>query len=332
MLCLMLNELIRASDSRIICSYNFFPKQAPWSGLVHKINPYQIYQLGQAIQTLLSIPDSATISEAAFSLSLPKWTLERFVEEPEIHVPLSSEAAKSVLLAISKCERHYFQSDGTPIPDKDWGEHIPSWEISSVKQDISRFEHLIAAELAASATYHVSGVGIFVPEKLIENAHEHIPANIRSAVPENAILEIKSAGRALALDLPTAAGFHVLRGLECVMEEYYCYFAGGEAKQFKSWGECLIELDKLCKSGVAQKPSKKSIRHLRQIKDLDRNPLMHPEDILSINEAFTLFNMGLTTITSMVQELIDLRSAAMKFANAVQPMGKAALKLAAPHR
>src|SRR3546814_11973446 len=62
--------------------------------------------------------------------------------------------------------------------------------------------------------------------------------------------EFKAAGRCLAFDLPTASGFHVLRAVECVLDEYYRKFAGPNAKECKSWFDYIAALQKIGRAHV----------------------------------------------------------------------------------
>jgi hypothetical protein len=83
-------------------------------------------------------------------------------------------------------------------------------------------------------------------------------------------------------------------------------FTGKDPSTKKTWGEYVGDLQKLADDGasLAVVPEKKTIRTLDQIRDLDRNPLMHPRDVLSPSDAMVLFNLATSAIMAMAGELV----------------------------
>src|SRR5262249_1617525 len=61
--------------------------------------------------------------------------------------------------------------------------------------------------------------GIFSTNDLIENAENAIPKAIRDAVPAEALDDWKQAGKCIVFELPTAAGFHLIRATEAVIRK-----------------------------------------------------------------------------------------------------------------
>ena len=66
-------------------------------------------------------------------------------------------------------------------------------------------------------------------------------------------------------------------------------------------GKRIEKLEKI-KDGKAV-PSAKVLRTLREIKDLDRNPLAHPECTLDMIEAKALFDLSGIAIHAMFRDL-----------------------------
>ena len=56
---------------------------------------------------------------------------------------------------------------------------------------------------------------------------------------------------------------------------------------------------------VKAQPSMKTLRILEQIKDLDRNPLMHPREYYSRTDAWNLFQLASSGIATMLVEIHD---------------------------
>ncbi len=51
------------------------------------------------------------------------------------------------------------------------------------------------------------------------------------------------------------------------------------------------------------KPDAKTLRTIREIAKLDRNPLMHPRDTLETQEAAIFFNLATAAIMAMTREI-----------------------------
>ena len=70
------------------------------------------------------------------------------------------------------------------------------------------------------------------------------------------------------------------------------------AKRLENWGAYIAELKK------PQKPEvEEVVAMLQQIKDRHRNLIMHPEIVLSLDEAFTLFEIAQGAIIAMADKL-----------------------------
>jgi hypothetical protein len=184
-------------------------------------------------------------------------------------------------------------------------------EAYSVSSEAKRFETILTAELSVSDSYFVSQKGLYSTIDLIERAEIIFPESIRQYLSSEAVNEVRQAGKCLAFELPTSAGFHILRAAEDVIREYYGELAGTlPQKKARNWG---MYINGLRKHGA----NLKVIAALEQIKDMHRNPIIHPEVTLSMEEAITLFGMVIGAMVAMVMELVELR--ASKAAAAATP-------------
>src|SRR5262249_45791089 len=110
--------------------------------------------------------------------------------------------------------------------------------------------------------------------------------------------EIRQAGKCIAFDLPTAAGFHLLRALENVIQSYYDSVTKGRARPATgTMGTYIAEIEK-----NGGEPKLAAI--LTQKKDHHRNPLMHPQDVLEMNEAIILFGIVQSAMMSIGMEIL----------------------------
>ena len=163
------------------------------------------------------------------------------------------------------------------------------------------FETVLAAELEELATYHVTPKAGYSTDVLIERAESVISDSFRIKLSLRTIKEIRESGRCLVFDNATASGFHMMRAIELVMHDYYlviCKPRPKPTKLLENWGAYLALLSKETDDGV-----KKVVAILQQIKDQDRNFIMHPEVVLSQDEAFKLFEVAKAAIIAMADAL-----------------------------
>jgi hypothetical protein len=162
---------------------------------------------------------------------------------------------------------------------------IGPWDAYRVTSGLSKFENILAAEFGLAPFYLVSKKRGYDTADLIENAIVLFPQDLPAKVPE-AVDDINSAGRCIAFELPTATGFHIHRANESILHRYYDAATAGKTRPSgRNIGDYLAEL----KKHSAGDP--KILSALKDLKDLHRNPLVHPEHSLEdIDEAIALVN------------------------------------------
>src|SRR5437899_12843695 len=107
--------------------------------------------------------------------------------------------------------------------------------------------------------------------------------------------DFREAGRCLAFELATACGFHAMRAAEGVLRQWHQLICKPTGRS-PEWAQCVNELRSCGANGNA-------LGVLDQIRAIHRNPLMHPEDFLSMGEAKTLFGIAISAITAMAPEI-----------------------------
>jgi hypothetical protein len=130
------------------------------------------------------------------------------------------------------------------------------------------------------------------------NVAAFFPADLSPKVPE-AIDDFQQATKCLAFELPTACGFHLHRGTESVLHRYWDAVTGGKDRpRNRNIGDYLAALDQQNLGDARLKSS------LRDLKDLHRNPLIHPEHSLkSVDDAISLFGIVRTVVTEMLKAI-----------------------------
>jgi hypothetical protein len=189
----------------------------------------------------------------------------------------------------------------TPASEWEKKDFSVDFKFQQVINKAKEFETVLSAELQTLATYHVTQKGIYSTTDLIERAEKIFPAPVLSKIDSGVIEEIRQSGRCLAFDSGTASAFHMMRATEAVMHEYYisvCKPKPKPTKRLENWGAYIAELQKSPKSEV-----KEVVAILQQIKDRHRNLIMHPEVVLTPDEAFTLFEIAQGAIIAMADKL-----------------------------
>lgn len=190
------------------------------------------------------------------------------------------------------------------------GKKVEEWETKDYQADAifkevinkaKTFETVLSAELENLATYHVTQKGIYSTPELVERAELALPESVREKLDTQILNEIRESGRCLAFDNATASGFHIMRATEAVMHQYYLAVCEPEdTKKLVSWGAYIKALRDSTDPTILE-----TVAVLQQIKDNDRNLIMHPERILSPDDAFTLFEVAKGAMMSMAGKLKD---------------------------
>ena len=146
---------------------------------------------------------------------------------------------------------------------------------------------------------------------LIAKAEVNILEGALAVIGDQAKKDFREAGRCLAFEVPTAAGFPAMRATAHVLRQYYTLFTTHPADR-KEWATCVNELTK---AGAPPKV----MQVLDQIRDLHRNPLMHPQDFLSMKDAISLFDIAKSAIGSLAEEIATLVVAQAQLQAAATP-------------
>lgn len=174
-----------------------------------------------------------------------------------------------------------------------------SWNATNLTQKASAFETVLRAELQQLPTYHATAKGIYSMPDLIDNAHNIFPESVQGKLNEHVMAELREAGRCLAFDNSTASGFHSMRALERAMHYYYLAVCRPKSKaELDSCGAYISALHKHPGADV-----KRVVSLLQQIKDHDRNLIIHPYMMLTPDDALELFEVTQGAILAMAKGL-----------------------------
>jgi hypothetical protein len=159
------------------------------------------------------------------------------------------------------------------------------------------FDSALSLELGRAPIFFVTPKGIYDTTRLIADAAAALEG-FQDHISPGAVADTNQAGRCLAFTLPTAAGFHIARATETVIKQFVR--AHGK-KVGKSWGAYIAALTE---GGANQA----IVHHIQQLKDLHRNPMIHPEITLTMIEAHSLWSMCISVIQAMVFEMKSIEA------------------------
>jgi len=164
---------------------------------------------------------------------------------------------------------------------------MEAWHITN---SLTEFETVFSAELQTLASYFVSQKLIYSTTDLIERPENLFPENIRQALPRQCVDDIKQAGKCIAFDIPTAAAFHILRATESVIRLYYTHVVGHPPKsQMRNWGAYVKNL-------AAAGADTKITGFLDHIREQYRNPIFHPDEMLTSDDSVILLGTAVSAI------------------------------------
>jgi hypothetical protein len=257
---------------------------------MQRVNQYGFYNLGSTLARIKTVKAGDKDGDTFFHLAFCGYLLDSLIKRNEpIPLGVSRAACRDLVNSLREAWQQI-------QPEKGDGA-ITAAQISGLNYALDRFETILSAELQAVDVYFVSPKGIYSTPDLIERAENVLPEEIRKFVPEVVLRDLKEAGRCLAFDVPTAAGFHILRAIEAVIRQYYEILVGEKPKpKMRNWGAYI----KILKTKNADE---KVTASLNQIRELHRNPVLHPDETLTGDEATTLFGIAQSAILAMVSAM-----------------------------
>jgi len=178
-----------------------------------------------------------------------------------------------------------FRTKMPGLTSEEMAKPISYFDIYEITSALATFEAVLGAELALIPLYVVTSKAGFDTAVLIENGAACFPSEISTKVPE-AISDLEQATKCIAYELFTASGFHFHRANESVLHRYWDAVTNGAPRpQTRNMGDYLHQMSQ------KRVGDPRVLAALAELKDLHRNPLIHPEQsIENADEAIALMN------------------------------------------
>lgn len=218
----------------------------------------------------------------------------------------SKHSARDLFESIMAFSSQHATDDGSPptLAIEKFDNKVASWQYSDISTKLDAFRTNLSTECRDVEIYSVGQVGIYKTSELVSNGARQIADEYKEYLPPMCLDEFDSAGRCLGFDLPTACGFHALRAVELAILHYLESLGVAGTKKLKTWNEYVKAIIKLSEDDEAKlKPSPKVEAMVDRMRDLDRNPLMHPRDTLDTTSANMLFQLSALTVSELARDL-----------------------------
>jgi len=252
-----------------------------------EIDVYYFYWLSMLLYPLHSVEPGMPLSLRSGQLGIARVGLEMFRDKNAKVFRSTSEKSEELLEVINS------MIPATPAALRD--RPITAWEATKLKSLADALGTALRHDAKHAYVMCVEDQRAFSAHALVEKIEKCFPADAWFLICDTAKQEFEESGKCLALERYTGAGFHSLRGVECVIRQCIVKLTGGLPKK-RDWGH-YIEVLK------SHRVSPNTTSVLENIRTLERNPVMHPEAWLDIDDAIGIFSISSTAIVRLADEL-----------------------------
>jgi hypothetical protein len=184
-------------------------------------------------------------------------------------------------------------------------------EYKSLLDGIDRFHNICEQEFEDLQVRLIAPIGAYHLKTLTDDAEMHLSNQAQKVLDAKTKRDFAAAGTCLAYDLFTASGFHAMRAVEAVARKYHRIVTNletalqniplspiiNERKDFvglrKQWED---------EGSKNDSPLGLIISTLSHVNSIYRNPIMHPEMVLTYDLAKQVFDISAIAISEMVAD------------------------------
>lgn len=258
-----------------------------FGGSMQRINVQYFYRLAAILRPLTNVQAGKSVEELFVDLYNAETELNFFLWNTLMPPESCYQTGYNLLEAIREVTK---QIGSNHV--------IDPMEAYNITNGLTQFETVLQADYARRDMFAVSKKGIYSTTDLVEHAETMFSKDIQDRIPD-ALKDMHAAGRCVAFELATAAGFHIFRAVEAVGREYVTVVRGA-APTDKEKNLGLGGYKKILEKHGADE---RVINALDQLRKLHRNPTMHPEVTLTTEEVITTLGMAQSVIQAMVADM-----------------------------
>jgi hypothetical protein len=270
---------------------------------MQRVDGYYLYQVGAAIHPLAEfhaawgpLGGPTTLQQIQLPLYIAEASLEPLLSRSVFQLRTSLQSGHILLQAIRSLKAKIEQTEDKTKP-------LTFSDIYGVTSALTSFEAVLGAELSLCPLYVVTQKAGFDTTVLVDAGVACFPTDVWFKAPE-AISDLQQGTKCIAFELFTAAGFHLHRANEAVLRRYWDAVSKGAARpKSRNIGDYLNEMNQKDIGSAKVKAA------LKDLKDLHRNPLIHPEDsIENADDAIAIMNGIHTVMVHMLREMPAITS------------------------
>lgn len=266
---------------------------------MQKVDGYYLYQVGASMRRLHELEgdfsetdNRGTLYQGAYYLLInASSVLETFLTNESYRMKTCIQKGNDLLKVLRTLQ--------TKIENEENKKKRLSFsDVWPIRDALTGFEAVLSSEFGLLDLYVITKKGGYDISELMTNGEVCFPKDLAIKVPE-CIPDIKAGTKCIAVSLPTAAGFHLLRANEAVLRRYWDVVTNGSPRPSSgNMGDYIKQMEDK-KAGSAH-----VLAALKNLKNLHRNELIHPGDILeSVEEAIALMNQIHTVVLHMLKEI-----------------------------
>jgi hypothetical protein len=267
-------------------------------GMDRWVNAYVLYLIGAHIQPLyLALQPDVRLGTLVRFATNAYQVLALLINEPALSLRGSKERARALTIKIA----------GLIAEDRlrrEADEPVPLAEVAELSEGIKEFEAVLSTECGHLDLFFISLKRGLDTSSLLSEAEVILGTEAQRLLPQSARDDLREAGKCLVYGVATASGYHVFRAIEAVVMPYFEILEAPSPQKpsQRNVGRYITILE-------SNALNSKIAGMLTHLKDHYRNPLMHPEIFLTIDEAADLFIFGQSAISRM---LYDQRAERLK--------------------
>ena len=253
-----------------------------------KVEPFWFYSFGHYLKALLYLRADLPKDVKLHILAYARIGLTVFTSDPRYKnlLPKSSETAQGLMEQIDVWTG-LKKGEFGPRTDRD---------ISKLHDWVKDLSAKLETELDNLHVYCVTETGGLSVETLIRGYSEIYPKDTLALCDDFIKKQIDEAGRCLAFERPTACGFHILRSVEIMIKAYLLAVTGSfPPMNRRNWGEYIEWLEK---AGAS-----KDMTDVLHVLKRKRNPLMHPQEDLTMDDAVDVFTVCRSGANAVVADV-----------------------------
>jgi len=196
-------------------------------------------------------------------------------------------------LPVTQRAAYKLRQFGDELAQSDTDHKLSADEASEISKIMTEVRNTLFAEAGGNIALIVVDKRIDV-NKLLSDVPALMAPGIFAALPDIAQYDFIEAGKCIAFERSTAAAFHLLRGTEAVLRDFYCSIVKRNRAKLM-WGSMVGSLRKR-----KHPPPLPLLDNLDNIRRSFRNPTQHPDKRYDIQEVQDLFGLCIDVVNRMV--------------------------------